>query len=170
VGDPLHPSGGQHRLVVLRHAKSDWPPGVPDEERPLSPRGRRDAKAVGVWLAEHDVRPDAVLCSPANRTRETWARVSQALESSGGAPEATYDESIYEASVKALQRVLRGAPAKARTVLLIGHNPGVHDLVVQLAHGRDEKAKALAAASFPKPWTDLDAGSATLEVFEVPRG
>jgi phosphohistidine phosphatase len=166
--------------VVLRHAKSDWPPGVPDEERPLSPRGRRDAKAVGVWLAEHDVRPDAVLCSPANRTRETWARVSQALESSGGAPEATYDESIYEASVKALQGVLRGAPAKARTVLLIGHNPGVHDLVVQLAHGRDEKAKALAAASFPtsglavlgvpKPWTDLDAGSATLEVFEVPRG
>jgi phosphohistidine phosphatase len=153
---------------------------MPDEERPLSPRGRRDAKAVGVWLAEHDVRPDAVLCSPANRTRETWARVSQALESSGGAPDATYDEAIYEASVKTLQGVLRRVPAKTRTVLLIGHNPGVHELVVSLAGKGDDKAKALAAASFPtsglavlgvaKAWADLGAGSATLEAFEVPRG
>jgi phosphohistidine phosphatase len=178
VGDPLHPVGGRHRLVVLRHAKSDWPPGVSDEERPLSGRGRRDARAAGEWLASHGLQPDAVFCSPAARTRETWARLAPGLP--GPVPDPDYDDAIYEATVSALEGVLRGVPEEMGTVLLIGHNPGGHDLVVQLADQGDEKARTLAAASFPTSgvavleltdgWSDLAAGAATLQDFVVPRG
>jgi len=172
------------RLVVLRHAKSDWPPGVPDDERPLSGRGRRDAKAAGEWLVANDLLPDAVLCSPAARTRETWARLVSGVESAAKAgdlvPEPTYEEAIYEAGVSALTRVLRGVDEKTKTVLLVGHNPGVHELVVDLAEPADEKARVLAGASFPTsgiavlkvsgPWSKLAAGSAELLEFAVPRG
>jgi phosphohistidine phosphatase len=180
VGDPLHPVGGRHRLVVLRHAKSDWPPGVPDEERPLSGRGRRDARAAGEWLASNGLHPDTVLCSPAARTRETWARLAPGLETSGPVPEAQFKDAIYEATVNALEDVLRALPEAIGTALLIGHNPGVHELVVQLADQGDEKARTLAAASFPTSgvavlqlpdaWSELGAGSATLQAFAVPRG
>jgi phosphohistidine phosphatase len=180
VGDPSHPVGGRHRLVVLRHAKSDWPPGVADEERPLSGRGRRDALAAGEWLASNGLHPDAVLCSPATRTRETWARLAPGLEAVGPLPDPRYEDAIYEASVLTLQDVLRALPEDTGTVLLIGHNPGVHDLVVTLADGGDEKARTLAAASFPTSgvavlelpdtWSALSAGAARLQAFAVPRG
>jgi phosphohistidine phosphatase len=184
VGDPSHPSGGQRRLVVLRHAKSDWPPGVPDDERPLSGRGRRDAKAAGAWLATNELLPDAVLCSPAARTRETWARLVTGLESVTKAgdlvPEPTYEDAIYEASVSALTGVLRRVDDSATTVLLVGHNPGVHELVLDLADQTGEKARVLAGASYPTsgvavlkvsgPWSKLSHGSAELLEFAVPRG
>jgi phosphohistidine phosphatase len=180
VGDPSHPVGGRHRLVVLRHAKSDWPPGVPDEERPLSGRGRRDARAAGEWLATQGLHPDVVLCSPAARTRETWARLAPSLETAGPVPDARFEDAIYEATVRTLEGVLRGVSEDTGTVLLIGHNPGVHELVVQLADEGDEKAKTLAAASFPTSgvavlelpdtWSALSAGAARLQAFAVPRG
>ena len=67
---------GTRRLILLRHAKSDWP-DVPDRDRPLAKRGRRDAPKIGRWLREHGYLPDIVICSDARRTRQTWDRVAR---------------------------------------------------------------------------------------------
>jgi len=165
---------------VLRHAKSGWPPGVPDDERPLSGRGRRDALAAGEWLAAQGLLPDVVLCSPAARTRETWSRVAKGLAGTGSVPEASFDEAIYDASLPTLRGVVRSIDEGCRTALLIGHNPGMHDLVVDLADHEQETARALAGASFPTSgiavleigcaWADVSTGRAALLEFAVPRG
>ncbi|MGZ4602269.1 MAG: SixA phosphatase family protein [Kineosporiaceae bacterium] len=165
------------RLVVVRHAKSDWPAGVADHDRPVARRGGRDAGAVGRWLSEHDSRPDLVWCSTARRTRETWERVLAEL---GSSPEVRFDDRVYAASVDSLLAVLRETPSKTRCVLLLGHNPGVQDLVLTLAERGSDDVRALAAAKFPTSglavldvegrWDDLAPGRAVLSEFAVPRG
>ena len=87
-------TSGARRLVLLRHAKSAWPDGVPDSQRPLNGRGRRDARAAGQWLREHVDGLGAVVCSPAQRTRETWAIVSAELD---GPPSVRLDDRVYGA-------------------------------------------------------------------------
>src|SRR5689334_23158709 len=109
------------RLVLLRHAKSAWPDAVPDLKRPLNERGRRDAPAAGRWLREYIDDLGAVVCSPARRTRETWALVAAELD---GPPSPTLDERIYGAPPDDLLAVVRDLPDDAGTALLIGHNPG----------------------------------------------
>ncbi|MEU9498972.1 histidine phosphatase family protein [Streptomyces sp. NPDC048196] len=183
------------RLVVLRHAKSAWPPEVPDHERPLAKRGRRDAPAAGRRLLADGCVPDLVLCSTARRTRETWDLVAPEL---GGRPEVVFEPRVYGASAAELLDVLREVPEQWRTVLLIGHQPGVQDVVLSLAEAEEEEAggavegavegegdvggEALARvrAKFPTAgvavlalsgaWADLAPGTAALTSFAVPRG
>ncbi len=165
------------RLVVLRHAKSDWPVGVADRDRPLGRRGQRDAPAAGRWIAEHVGVPDAVWCSPARRTKETWELLAAQL---GGTPPVEFDERIYEASVSDLVEVLRETAKGSSSVLLVGHNPGVQELVLALAGGQRSEVQMLAETKFPTsgvalldvngPWRELTAGSARLADFAVPRG
>lgn len=166
---------------MLRHAKSDWPAGVPDKDRPLAKRGRRDAPAAGRWLAEHVGRIDLVVHSDARRTTETWSAVDDGFTAAGGSVRKVKASSrVYDASSEALLDVLRAVPDDVGTVLLVGHNPGVQDLVVSLAGSGSEPAAALAAAKFPTsglallrvpgPWSGLAAGGASLEQFVVPRG
>jgi len=175
-GEPASPSDPR-RLVVLRHAKSDWPVGVADPDRPLGRRGRRDASVAGRWIADEVGTPDVVWCSPARRTRETW---QLAAEEVGGAPAPRYDERIYEATVADLLAVLRDTPKDARLVVLVGHNPGVQDLVLDLASGGDRDARVLAETKYPTsglavlevsgPWSKVAEGSGALASFVVPRG
>lgn len=165
------------RLVVLRHAKSDWPVGVVDRDRPLGRRGQRDAPAAGRWIAEHVGVLDAVWCSPARRTRQTWELLAAEL---GGTPPVEFDERIYEASVSDLVEVLRETAKGSASVLLVGHNPGVQELVLALAGGQRSEVQVLAETKFPTsgvalldvngPWRELAAGSARLADFAVPRG
>lgn len=163
------------RLVVLRHAKSDWPVGVADPDRPLGRRGKRDAIAAGRWLAEHVGSPDLVWCSPARRTRETFELLSSELSPT---PELTLEPRVYEASLDDLLDVLRQTPKEHRCVLLVGHNPGVQDLVLTLAERGDDLALAetkyptsgLAVLDIQGKWSDLGARGASLEEFVVPRG
>lgn len=165
------------RLVVLRHAKSDWPVGVADRDRPLGRRGQRDAPAAGRWIAEHVGVPDVVWCSPARRTKETWELLAAQL---GGSPPVEFDERIYEASVSDLVEVLRETVKGSSSVLLVGHNPGVQELVLALAGGQRSEVQMLAETKFPTsgvalldvngPWRELAAGSARLADFAVPRG
>lgn len=165
------------RLVVLRHAKSDWPVGVADRDRPLGRRGQRDAPAAGRWIAEHVGVPDVVWCSPARRTKETWELLAAQL---GGSPPVEFDERIYEASVSDLVEVLRETAKGSSSVLLVGHNPGVQELVLALAGGQRSEVQMLAETKFPTsgvalldvngPWRELAAGSARLADFAVPRG
>ena len=172
-------SGSDRHLVVLRHAKSDWPVGVADEDRPLGRRGVRDAGAAGRWLVEHDARPELVWCSPARRTRETWDALSAQLDAATG-PEVRFDPRVYEATLADLLAVVRDTPSSCRRVLLIGHNPGVQELVLALAERGSDEARALAAAKYPTSalavldlatgWSEVRAGSGLLSTFAVPRG
>jgi phosphohistidine phosphatase len=164
------------RLVVLRHAKSAWP-AVIDHERPLAPRGRRDAPAAGRWLHDSGYLPDQVICSTARRTRQTWEWAAPALRA---APPVTYDERVYDASVADLLTVVREVPASVATLLLIGHNPGMQGLTLALAGGGLESAllqvelkfptSAIAVLSLPGPWSAAAPDQARLTDFTIPRG
>ncbi|MFE0192660.1 SixA phosphatase family protein [Streptomyces sp. NPDC058989] len=118
------------RLVVLRHAKSAWPPDVADHERPLGKRGRRDAPAAGRWLRAADCVPDLVVCSTAERTRQTWELAAAQLDTP---PPVRHDPRLYGAEAAELLAVVRETPDSVRTLLLVGHSPAVQDLVLLLA-------------------------------------
>jgi len=163
------------RLVLVRHAKSDWPE-VYDHERPLAAVGRRAAPAVGTWLREHDAVPDLVVCSTARRVRETWDLISGTL---GGLPEVRFDERVYDAEVPELLEVVHELPDHAVTAMLVGHNPGFHELATTLAGSAEDDALERLTAKFPTaavavlsyggPWPALGAGAAVLTDFAVPR-
>ena len=163
-------------LLLLRHAKSSWDePDLVDRERPLARRGRRAAAALGARLARRRPRIDRVLCSPSQRTRETLALLDLAPTTP-----VAFEERLYLASAKTLLARIRRLPARARCVLVIGHDPGL-DHLVQLLVG-DGRPKALrrladgfstgALAELRVPeasWRELAPGSAFLERFTRPR-
>ncbi|MEV0222228.1 histidine phosphatase family protein [Streptomyces sp. NPDC050704] len=170
--------GPLRRLVVLRHAKSAWPDGVPDHQRPLAPRGRRDAPAAGRALAEADCLPDLALCSTAVRARQTW---ELAAGQWGTPPPVHLDPRVYAADVPELLTVVREVPAEVKTLLLIGHNPGLEELVLTLAgDGVDDTlddvrtkfpTSAIAVlAWYGRGWESLGPGAALLTDMTVPRG
>ena len=113
---------GHCRLILTRHAKSDWDdPALPDHDRPLNGRGRRSARALGDWLASRGYDPEEVLCSSALRTRQTWDCVSQAVFETR--PDLRIEPALYHAAPETLLPVLRTATVS--TVMMIGHNPGI---------------------------------------------
>lgn len=171
-------AGPLRRLVVLRHAKSAWPAGAADHERPLAPRGRRDAPAAGRALADADCLPDLALCSTAVRARQTW---ELAAEQWGTPPPVQLDARLYGADVPELLEVLHEVPAQVRTLLVIGHNPGLEELVLELAGDGLDDALAQVRLKFPtsavavlawhgSSWRELAPGTALLTEMLVPRG
>ncbi|MFJ2721508.1 SixA phosphatase family protein [Streptomyces sp. NPDC087437] len=171
-------AGPLRRLVVLRHAKSAWPEGVADHDRPLAPRGRRDAPAAGRALAEADCLPDFALCSTALRARQTWELASAQW---GTPPPVRYDRRLYAADAPDLLAAVREAPPEVGTLLLLGHNPGLEELVLELAgDGLDDAldrlrskfpTSAIAILSWHGPgWLSLAPGAALLTDLTVPRG
>jgi phosphohistidine phosphatase len=171
-------AGPLRRLVVLRHAKSAWPEGVPDHERPLGPRGLRDAPAAGRALAEADCLPDLALCSTAVRARQTWELASAQW---GTPPAVRYEPRLYGAGVPTLLDVVRETPGEVRTLLLVGHNPGLEELVLDVAgEGLDDgleqvrtkfPTSAIAVLAWRgSTWRDLAPGTALLTWTVVPRG
>ncbi|WP_035839084.1 SixA phosphatase family protein [Kitasatospora azatica] len=165
------------RLVVLRHAKSAWPEGVGDRDRPLAARGLRDAPAAGRWLRTAGCGPDAVVCSPARRTRQTWDLVAAELDA---VPAVTFDERVYGASLPVLLDVLHETLEQVRCLLLVGHFPGVQELALALARDALGDARERMSAKFPTSalaalamsdrWDQVGEGSAVLTDFVVPRG
>jgi phosphohistidine phosphatase len=165
------------RIIVLRHAKADWP-SVPDQERPLADRGRRDAPHTGRWLHGTGLVPELALCSPSVRTRETWKLVAHELPSR---PRTIYDDRLYEASPGELISVVRESPEEVSTLLLIGHNPGVQGLTEVLAGEAEAEAlarlrqtgfpaAAVAIVEFPAtPWKSLEPGMGRLTTFYTPK-
>ncbi|WP_298844971.1 histidine phosphatase family protein [uncultured Roseobacter sp.] len=110
------------RLILMRHAKSDWHcGGLSDHDRPLNKRGRRSADAMGAWLRNEGYLPDQVLCSSAQRTRETLERLQLT-----GEPDITFHRALYLAHASAMLDSLRAADG--RCVLMLGHNHGLADL------------------------------------------
>lgn len=165
------------RLVVLRHAKSAWPPDVDDHDRPLAKRGMRDAPAAGEWLRSAGHVPDLVLCSTAARARLTWERAAASL---GARPPVVHDESLYHADAPELLDAVRSVAPDTGCVLLVGHNPAVQELVLALAAGSPGDALVRAGEKFPTcaiavlerqgSWASLGPGGAVLTALVVARG
>lgn len=163
------------QLMLLRHAKSDWP-DVSDHARPLAKRGRHDAPAVGRWLREHGYLPDVVVCSTALRTRQTWELMAPEL---GGSPSVTFEPRAYEASAQTLLYLAQELPGACRSALLIGHNPAISQLAASLAEppASDDPlpsavlrfpTAAIAVLEFTGDWPALAPGQARLLGFTAP--
>jgi phosphohistidine phosphatase len=164
-------------LILFRHAKSSWDdPLLHDFDRPLNRRGRRAAAHMAGWMADAKYRPTLVLCSPATRTRETHDIVRAVL----GNPEVKFERALYLASATSLLQRLRKLPAKMRSVMLIGHNPGLQRLALKLSAGQRAGVRARINKKFPTAafvrfeitadeWRNLGPGTTRLLDFVRPR-
>ncbi|MEC3993335.1 histidine phosphatase family protein [Actinacidiphila sp. DG2A-62] len=162
-------------IVLLRHAKADWPE-VPDHERPLADRGRQDAPAVGRRFADDGISPDLALCSTAARTRETWKLAAHELPHR---PKTVYEERLYEASLGDLLALLNETPDEIGSLLVVGHNPGMHALADALAGSAEGDAlsrlkragfptAAFAVITFSGSWKTVEHGVGRLTGFWAP--
>ncbi len=172
--------GPMRQLLLLRHAKSSWDdPSLPDHARPLNPRGRRAGAAMAQAIRELGLSPDVVLVSSSRRTLQTLELVRPAFET-GTLIEPM--DAIYLAPWPSLLDLLREAPETARSVMIIGHNPGLHDLALALAGEARQPAPedaqrlaegyptgALAEFAVAVPWRMLEPGGGRLVRFLVPR-
>ena len=165
------------RLVLLRHAKSAWPAGVPDHDRPLAGRGRRNAQAAGHWFVREGPTVDLVLCSDALRARHTWEIAGATL---AHRPRLRLEPDLYGATPQELIELVQHCPDSARTVLVVGHEPTMSSSTLLLAGlGSDGAALDRIRLKFPTSaiavlrsdlsWRDLTPGTAVLETFTVPR-
>jgi phosphohistidine phosphatase len=161
-------------LLLLRHAKSDYPQGVPDHERPLAPRGEREAGLAGDWLRAHAPAVDAVLCSTATRTRQTLARTRI------DAP-VNFVDRLYDATPGAVIEEINGVEPDVETLLVIGHEPAMSSVALGLAtaDGSNTTAAERISTKFPtsaiavlrtgESWDQLTLSGAALVGFHVPR-
>lgn len=150
-----------HTLVLLRHAKSDWSGNHPDLERPLASRGRRQAPEAGRWLASNLPDIDLAVVSSAHRARSTWAL---AVEQMREEPPTRVDDDVYAASATGLLRVVRELPEDAMRVVLVGHNPGLEELVEMLtAVAAPLPTSAIAVVEVSGPWSSVAPSSCVLQ-------
>ena len=163
-------------LLLLRHAKSDWDAGATsDFERRLSKRGRKDTRRMGRWMRREDLLPDCIAASPARRARETALRVCKELAIPGRS--IHFDPRLYEADVPALLAVLAECPQTCSNVMLVGHNPGLADLLAWLwgknialpEDGKLMPTATLARLRMPRDWTRLERGCGRMVVLTRPR-
>ena len=164
----------ERTLLLMRHAKSDYPSGVVDHERPLAPRGIREARLAGEWLRSSMPPIDAVLCSTAARTRETFSR-------SGVDAPVTFAERLYDAVPGTVIDEINGVEDGVATLLVIGHEPAMSNVALGLAGmpGSSQAAAERISTKFPTSaiavlhtdarWCDLRLGGAALVTFHVPR-
>jgi phosphohistidine phosphatase len=163
-------------LLILRHAKSDWHAGArSDFDRPLAKRGKKDAPRVGEWLYREGLVPDLVVSSPAQRAKQTVIRVCDSMDVNKKA--ILWEDEIYEGGLERLLNVLARCPDDASTVLLVGHNPGLEELLIHLAGEGIETptggtllpTAALARLEMPQDWSRLEPGCAELLALVRPR-
>lgn len=167
----------ERTLLVLRHAKSDYPAGVADHDRPLAPRGVREAGLAGDWLRENAPTVDAVLCSTATRTRETLART-------GVAAPVEFRDRLYDATpgtvIDEINRAQTHFDVEVRTLLVIGHEPAMSAVSLGLAAPDSNTAaaedismkfptSAIAVLRADDPWDRWALHGAALVTFHVPR-
>lgn len=165
-------------VSLLRHAKSSWDdPNVQDFDRPLADRGRKDAPRMAAWMARNGVAPQLILSSPSVRTRQTLDLVLPALK---GKPAVAYEDDLYLASAGTLLKRIRKVEAGVTHVMLVGHDPGMHSLAMELSgSGNPEELQALAV-KFPtaglaviafeaRTWTGVRASKGRLVTFMSPK-
>jgi phosphohistidine phosphatase len=164
-----------HRLLLLRHAKSSWAdPGIRDHDRPLNDRGRRAATAMGELLRAQGWLPDVVRCSSARRTCETAALLDLPTKA-----ELVVEHDLYLADPDTVLHRIRAVDDRAATVMVIGHNPTMHEVVLDLVGDGDEDSLrrlgekyptgALAVVDIDVVWRALAPGTGHLAAFVTPR-
>jgi phosphohistidine phosphatase len=165
-------------LSLLRHAKSSWDdPSLKDFDRPLSERGEDAAPRIGAYMAAQGLAPELVLCSPAVRARRTLDLVLPRLPDG---PTVVYEDSFYLAAPSVLLARVRRIEAKVRHVLIVGHDPGMQGLALELAGsgnaetlqwlGRKFPTAALAVIRFKaREWSKVAPGKGRLELFATPK-
>ncbi|BBX45759.1 histidine phosphatase family protein [Mycobacterium cookii] len=161
-------------LVLLRHAKSAYPAGVADHDRPLAPRGKREAALAGDWLRTSLPKIDAVLCSTATRARETLAHT-------GIDAPVRYVDRLYDATPGTVIDEINGVGDDATVLLLVAHEPTMTQLALGLTRTDTTNTdaaerisskfptSAMAVLRFTRSWKDVELGSAELDAFHVPR-
>lgn len=166
------------RLFLLRHAKSSWDdPAFADFERPLAPRGRRAAGRLAQYMGENALSFDLVLCSGAERARETWRRIAEAM---GSNVPTHFEDGLYLAGAQALMARLRALDPGVNSVLVVGHNPDLEILARRLCREGTDDALARLKAKYPtgglaeialdcQDWSSLKDAGGTLKRFTVPR-
>jgi phosphohistidine phosphatase len=167
------------RLTLLRHAKSGWDdPVARDFDRPLNAKGKRAARTVGEYLRDHDLHYDRIAASPAIRVVETLEEVAAGL---GETIAPAWDKRIYLASGVTLLDVVHDTPDDAATLLMVGHNPGLEDLILMLVpdragdEARDQVEEKYPTASIAEiefdvdHWQDVKTGGGRLVRFVRPR-
>lgn len=164
------------RLILFRHAKSSWPDGVDDHERPLGDRGRGDAPRMARWLSAKGFLPSLALVSTARRTQQTWTLAAPEL---GGV--AKRDEAaIYEAPAERLLELIRVTEPTVATLMILGRNPGMEDLAALLMGDDGGEAGQRLRAKFPTAgiavlslpiddWAEAARHIGTLEAFVTPK-
>jgi phosphohistidine phosphatase len=165
------------RLILLRHAKTERAePGGRDRDRKLAPRGRADAPKVGAYMARHGLVPDLAIVSTAKRAKQTWALIEPAF---AAPPRLVPDERLYQANPDQLLDVIRET-SNARSLAIVGHNPGLHELAALLIASGDVEARQRVSEGLPTSglvvidlgfddWSQLHPHSGRLERFVSPR-
>jgi phosphohistidine phosphatase len=164
-------------LHLLRHAKSSWKdPGLDDHDRPLSRRGRQTAKVMAAYLRRAKIAPDLVICSSATRAQQTLDPIIKAAKKP---PTIVLVKEIHAGAQRALWEQLWNLPESANSVLLIGHNPALYDLALELAHadlnnllpsaGGNFPTGAMASFRFDGAWKALEPHGAVLASFITPK-
>ncbi|MGI9422269.1 MAG: SixA phosphatase family protein [Hyphomicrobiaceae bacterium] len=166
-------------LFLFRHAKSNWDnPSLSDHDRQLSARGRGAAPRMGRYIVEQSLMPDLIICSTAVRTRETLRLALPDID--GGQPMIVFDADLYECSLSTLLDIVQGVAADVKTLMLIGHNPGLQLLALTLAHAGDSDhykrithkfpTAALATLTFDvDDWSFVRPGTGELRGFMTPK-
>lgn len=164
------------KLYLLRHAKSGHPPHVDDHGRPLNQKGKEDAETMGHYI-QHIGIPDVILCSTAKRTQRTTQLLIRAFDEE---PAIYYQRQLYLATPGEMLKAIHSMDG-AGTILVVAHNPGIHQLSVLLTgHAKDERYYNSMRLKFPTcalsvfsaniaSWKDLEPGSCTLEAFITPK-
>jgi phosphohistidine phosphatase len=165
-----------HRLVLVRHAKSSYPDGVVDHDRPLAARGSREARLAGRWLRDHVHRVDQVIVSSAVRTQRTLELVAAEF---GPVARVETDARVYDADLATLVAVVHDVPAVMATTMIVGHALGLPMLAYYFAQPdeaglRDSliqkfPTSAIAVIEAPMPWQNWTQGCGRLTAFHVPR-
>ena len=166
------------RLMLLRHAKSDWGmPGLRDHDRPLNARGREAAPKMGDYMVRHALVPDLVIASTAKRVAETLDLLRPAF---GTQPKVSQEPRVYEAGARSLLGLVKETPRTAHSLLLIGHNPGLSEFASMLIASGEVEARQRLIEKFPTAalavidfafddWEKLHPHSGRLDRFVVPR-
>jgi len=166
------------RLMIFRHAKAEkGTPGTRDRDRPLAARGLKDTARMGAYMAHHALVPRHAMVSPARRTRETWDGLASAL--STGIP-AFYEDRLYDAGPEEILAVIRETRPAIHTLIVVGHNPGLHETARLLIASGDVEARERLYEALPTSglavidfagddWEKLHPRSGRLERFVTPR-